>query len=87
MVVEAENTSQDIFIFLTYTQKYVFPEKISMKTLFSLHKMIAYMLPHIILKFEALVNFEKEITSIFLRNRIFYSFYVPAYLYITIIKY
>ena len=53
--------------------------------MFSLHDMIAYMLPHIILRFEGLVNFEKELTSIFLKNRIFFSFYLPAQIHILFI--
>ena len=38
--------------------------------MFSLHKLIAYMLPNILLLFEELVNFEKDFTSIFLRNKV-----------------
>ena len=49
--------------------------------MFSLHKMIAYMLLDIILRFEELVNFEKETMSIFLINQMFYLFHLPVYIY------
>ena len=48
-----------------HTEKWVSWKNKHDDPMFSLHEMIAYMLPHIILRFEGLVNFEKELTSIF----------------------
>ena len=46
--------------------------------MFSLHKMIAYMFQHIMVTFEEVVNFENGIMGVFLRNKIYYSYFLLA---------